>query len=199
MSLPCATCHADCCGPVPLSRRRIKQIVEFLREKKSPEELEVLASQERNDITCAFVDTRDHSCSIYEARPRQCELYGRVEGMKCPHVPALVDIIIPRLADTLMALETDSGVIMLSHQFNWRRFMGGTSYDETEAAKPSGQATTEKRKVELLICKCEDCTHWEIVKEGEKTSILCKTCGLEVPITFTFDEHSQIHWAEHER
>lgn len=67
--------------------------------------------------------------------------------------------------------------------------MGGNAHE----AKP------EKREVELLICKCNDCTHWEIVKDVDQLSILCKTCGLEVPIRFVFDDHRKLHWAKHER
>lgn len=57
-----------------------------------------------------------------------------------------------------------------------------------------------KRPVKLLVCKCEDCAHWEIGKdEHGKGFILCKTCGLELPATITVDDHHMLHYKEHER
>jgi hypothetical protein len=55
-------------------------------------------------------------------------------------------------------------------------------------------------KVTLLICQCESCSHWEITKDeiGQMT-LLCKTCGLEVPARVEFDEHEKLAWKEHER
>jgi len=29
-----------------------------------------------------------------------------------------------------------------------------------------------KKEIDLLICKCKDCTHWEIGRDV----IICKTC-----------------------
>ncbi len=68
-------------------------------------------------------------------------------------------------------------------------------------------------KIELLICKCEDCTHWEIGRtkrgsKGQEGFLLCKTCGLSIPLSIAtvngitrihFDDHHMLHWAEHER
>ena len=33
---------------------------------------------------------------------------------------------------------------------------------------------SDKKEIELLVCKCKDCTHWEIGKDV----LICKTCGL---------------------
>ena len=55
---------------------------------------------------------------------------------------------------------------------------------------------SDAKKVELLICKCKDCTHWEIGRDF----ILCKTCGLNLPAKVTVDDsHHMLHWAQHER
>jgi len=54
---------------------------------------------------------------------------------------------------------------------------------------------SDKKEVELLVCKCKSCTHWEIGKDF----ILCKTCGLEIPAKITVDDHHMLHWAKHER
>jgi hypothetical protein len=57
-------------------------------------------------------------------------------------------------------------------------------------------------QVNLLVCDCGDCLHWEILNE----SIICKTCGKEFPIPGLknfIQEHVDIHpslsWKEHER
>ena len=36
---------------------------------------------------------------------------------------------------------------------------------------------SDKKEIELLVCKCKDCTHWEIGREV----LICKTCGLVLP------------------
>jgi hypothetical protein len=57
-----------------------------------------------------------------------------------------------------------------------------------------------KKKVELLMCRCAGCSHWEIGRVGERRFLLCKTCGLEVPIIhFKVDDHHMLHYQEHER
>lgn len=70
----------------------------------------------------------------------------------------------------------------------------------TEIIVPDPVPATTK-SVELLICKCEDCTHWELGRTADGAQfILCKTCGLELPIKFEIDDsHHMLHWAQHER
>lgn len=61
-------------------------------------------------------------------------------------------------------------------------------------------------KVDLLICKCGDCAHWEI----GRSFIMCKTCGqvIEgVKLTFRHIDnlamkirlHTKVDWKLHER
>ena len=51
-------------------------------------------------------------------------------------------------------------------------------------------------KVDLLVCKCESCTHWEVGRDF----ILCKTCGFSIQATITVDDsHHMLHWKKHER
>lgn len=54
---------------------------------------------------------------------------------------------------------------------------------------------TAKEKVELLICKCESCTHWEIGRDF----ILCKSCGKTLPAVIKIELHDGVHWEEHSR
>lgn len=57
-----------------------------------------------------------------------------------------------------------------------------------------------KRVVQLLVCKCESCTHWEIGKDEHGHHFLrCKTCELEFPITIKIDDHHMLHYQPHER
>lgn len=58
------------------------------------------------------------------------------------------------------------------------------------------------RNVNLLVCDCGDCLHWEITV----VSIICKTCEKEFPVPGLKDfiqEHVELHpslsWKEHAR
>jgi hypothetical protein len=55
--------------------------------------------------------------------------------------------------------------------------------------------TAASTEVELLVCKCKSCTHWEIGKDF----ILCKTCGLQLPAKISVDDHHMLHWQKHAR
>ena len=47
---------------------------------------------------------------------------------------------------------------------------------------------------EVLVCKCESCTHWEVTKEH----LICKTCGLHIDlplgIEIFFEKSPFLHW-----
>jgi len=195
MSLPCATCHADCCGPVVLTKFRLQRINDYLRSKPR-EELERLAAQKRDWVTCKFVDTQDFSCSVYPVRPRQCELYGRVAGMRCPHVNGLVNIVTQSTADLWMALELESEVVGLSNEYKWREIMGGNQYTVAEdTGSKLEQPGPTPQQVELLVCKCGDCTHWEI----GHNFIMCRTCGDSFSAEITVPDHDKLIWQIHQR
>ena len=55
--------------------------------------------------------------------------------------------------------------------------------------------TNEISKVELLVCKCRSCTHWEIGRDF----IHCKTCGDTIKAAISVDMHDGVHWELHER
>jgi hypothetical protein len=52
----------------------------------------------------------------------------------------------------------------------------------------------------VLVCKCDDCTHWEVERDSihdEYHELVCKTCGLSFPIQLKIDDHDHLlHWAE---
>jgi hypothetical protein len=57
-------------------------------------------------------------------------------------------------------------------------------------------------QVELLICSCGDCLHWELTPR----TIICKSCGKEFPVPGLkellqehVDLHPELSWAQHER
>src|SRR5262252_849047 len=70
--LPCASCTAMCCGPVPISESRVQQIHEHLRTMPA-EERQRLAKQERGELDCHFLDKENYRCAIYPVRPWVCE------------------------------------------------------------------------------------------------------------------------------
>jgi hypothetical protein len=53
----------------------------------------------------------------------------------------------------------------------------------------------KEKEIELLVCKCNSCTHWEIGRDV----LICKTCGLTLPAKITVDDHHMLHWEKHER
>jgi hypothetical protein len=53
----------------------------------------------------------------------------------------------------------------------------------------------KKNEIELLVCNCQSCTHWEI----GKNVIVCKTCGLILPAKISVNDHEMLHWRKHER
>ena len=75
--------------------------------------------------------------------------------------------------------------------------MQGASAETVDYAKEaqSGTVSERKKQIELLVCKCKDCTHWEIGKDV----LICKTCGLTLPAKITVDDHHMLHWQKHER
>jgi Fe-S-cluster containining protein len=114
--LPCSTCHADCCGPVPLSASRFAVIERHL-STLSDSEYAALKSQKRSLTTCAFVDMRTYRCAVYPVRPSLCDVFGRTELLKCPHHPKLVNIISASAAELRVVLETNRGIVALSNEY----------------------------------------------------------------------------------
>lgn len=53
-----------------------------------------------------------------------------------------------------------------------------------------------------LVCKCEDCTHWEIIVKQEegsctKQTLLCTSCGATFDCYFTVQPHEGLHYEKH--
>lgn len=54
--------------------------------------------------------------------------------------------------------------------------------------------------VNILVCDCKDCTHWEIVKDADgKTHLHCKTCGRVDPVELTTHPDMPARWVEREK
>lgn len=117
--LPCEKCHADCCGPVPLSASKLKAIEDYLHSMPQ-EDYEALASQKRDPLDCAFLDKRDHRCGIYPVRPSICRIYGTTEGLKCPHADySLVQLVPDKSAVAIICLEGEA--ITESNRYVYKR------------------------------------------------------------------------------
>lgn len=116
MSLPCATCKAECCGPVPITAVAFARIETFT-EAMSAEDKKRLGLQERGELDCGFLDMDTHRCSIYAARPAVCRLFGKVEGMPCPH--GSEKLYHPLVVETLLDGETLENTVMLSTDWRW--------------------------------------------------------------------------------
>ena len=85
------------------------------------EERNRLARQRRGELDCAFLDKENNRCAIYPVRPWICEAFGRVEGMRCPKMSGLVQIIPKFLEDASLAKEYETGVVGSSANFDWRK------------------------------------------------------------------------------
>jgi Fe-S-cluster containining protein len=118
--LPCSSCTALCCGPVPISEAKLPLIREHLRALPG-EERRRLGRQKREYLDCGFLDKDNHRCTIYQMRPWVCEAFGRVEDMMCPKVDRLVQIIPAMTADEQMRKETATPIVASSDQWNWSR------------------------------------------------------------------------------
>jgi len=118
ISLPCGQCKHECCGPVPISKDRERRIRAYIAEMPQFTTRR-LARQKRKTFDCGFIDTETGVCSIYPIRPPICRLFGSTEGMQCPKVPNLVQIVPKQAAKLVMDLEYESGVSFLSNSFDW--------------------------------------------------------------------------------
>jgi Fe-S-cluster containining protein len=118
--LPCSSCTAICCGPVPINAARFDKIRDHLHAL-SAEERRRLGNQERGELDCHFLDKANYRCTIYPVRPWVCEAFGRVEGMQCPKVDKLVQIIPRMLEKEQFKAETATPIVASSDRWNWKR------------------------------------------------------------------------------
>ena len=117
--LPCSSCTAMCCGPVSISEARLQKIREHLGTIPA-EERKRLAKQKRGELDCGFLDKENYRCTIYPVRPWVCEAFGRVEGMQCPKVDQLVQIIPAIVAERKMIEEATTPIAASSDRSNWK-------------------------------------------------------------------------------
>ena len=117
-SLPCSQCKHECCGPVPISKDRDRRIRAYVADMTESQRRR-LARQKRKTLDCGFIDMETGTCSIYFLRPHLCRLFGSTEGMQCPKVQGLVQIVPPSTAGLVTDMEYESGVAYLSNSFKW--------------------------------------------------------------------------------
>lgn len=118
MTLPCAKCPGLCCGPVPLSTRRLRAI-EALVETFEPSERARLAAQRRGMLTCGLYDVEKNQCSVYDQRPQVCRMFGHTATLECPRQPKnFVMTIAPATASLIVDMDTDD-VALISTDWDW--------------------------------------------------------------------------------
>jgi len=117
--LPCASCTGLCCGPVPLTAARANRIADFAKALPCAER-DRLAAQKRGELDCGFLDKESHRCAIYPVRPWVCEAFGRVEGLTCPKVGHLVQILPLVLHEIRLEKDLKAGTVATSAGFDWK-------------------------------------------------------------------------------
>jgi Fe-S-cluster containining protein len=110
-----------CCGPVAITPARLEVIRDYLLTTMPRHEKRRLAMQQRHKLDCGFLDKETHRCTIYPARPWVCEAFGRTEGLECPKVGHLVQILPILLVDTKRDEEIKAGVAGMSNLWNWKK------------------------------------------------------------------------------
>jgi hypothetical protein len=83
---------------VGITSGRLRLICEYLGGMP-PGERKRLARQKRDQLDCGFLDKETHRCAIYPVRPWVCAIFGRAEGLVCPKVGHLVQIMPAFLVD----------------------------------------------------------------------------------------------------
>jgi len=72
-SMQCDVGCGDCCGPVPVSLKRFKQIQVYIRENG-------ILPKEQGETCPLYLDGK---CSVYAVRPPICVAYGHSEKLPC--------------------------------------------------------------------------------------------------------------------
>jgi len=47
---------------------------------------------------------------------------------------------------------------------------------------------------QILVCKCGDCKHWEILLEDDQSIIKCMTCGREDKVQLNVEITENLHY-----
>lgn len=112
-ALPCRSCKALCCGPVPISAPELKRIKKKIQSM--PAKLRAtLQNQVRYFGTCIFLDMDNHQCGIYSARPDVCQAFGYHRNLVCAFQPE---------SAAKREWETDEKPIgVLSVDYTWKDF-----------------------------------------------------------------------------
>jgi len=104
---------------VPLTAERMGKITNFAKAMP-PAERDRLAAQRRGELDCGFLDKDSYRCAIYPVRPWVCEAFGRVEGLTCPKVGRLVQIVPAFLNELRLEKEGPAQSVATSAGFKWR-------------------------------------------------------------------------------
>ena len=116
--MPCSTCTAACCGPVPVTVTERDEILAAVAVM-APDRRKRLASQGRPKTTCPMVDMDTRQCSVWDARPGVCRLYGYANGLQCPHRPVGQVIAAAVVRDVLADWKENGPVAILGVTLGW--------------------------------------------------------------------------------
>lgn len=112
-SLPCQSCKGLCCGPVPVTKRELKNIKNEIKWMPLKHRLE-LKNQDRYFGTCIFYDLNKDRCGIYRARPSICRAFGLYNNLICFRKPEMA------ASQNWNVVENPIGI--LSVDFTWKDF-----------------------------------------------------------------------------
>lgn len=111
--LPCEGCKGMCCGPVPITKKELKEIKKKVKSMSSKERNQ-LEAQTRFYGTCIFYDLDNDQCGIYSARPEICRVFGYHINLSCFRKPEIA------IKDNWKSNEIHIGI--LSQDFTWKDF-----------------------------------------------------------------------------
>lgn len=54
--------------------------------------------------------------------------------------------------------------------------------------------------VDILVCECQECTHWEIVRDHSgRVHLICKSCGRTDEVKIMMDTEQPAKWIPKEK
>jgi Fe-S-cluster containining protein len=112
-SIPCDSCKAICCGPVPVTKKELIEIKKGI--KRNPEKYKELMKQQQYFGNCIFLNLDTYKCEIYSFRPSICKAYGNYKNLPCIRKPEAAS------KEYLVVKDDPAGI--LSVDFTWKDFM----------------------------------------------------------------------------
>lgn len=100
----CSSCGNCCSDVLPLSRREVKKIHEYVKVYGIAEQRHNYPVAGITDMTCPFRDDVNRICLIYEVRPAICRQF------RCDHKPK-------EIAASRAAFQEKYDIVLMRHEF----------------------------------------------------------------------------------